>query len=68
MILQLTPAGTELVAVADSASEHWLCGQLALLTEGERASLAEAIPIMNRIANSWYSPSRGRIAHSRVGR
>lgn len=52
MILQLTPAGTELVAAADSASEHWLCGQLATLTDGERASLAEAIPIMNRIANS----------------
>ncbi|HEX4250634.1 MAG TPA: MarR family transcriptional regulator [Pseudonocardia sp.] len=52
MILQLTPAGTELVAAADSASEHWLGGQLATLTDGERTSLAEAIPIMNRIANS----------------
>lgn len=51
MILQLTPAGTELVAAADWASEHWLCGQLALLTDAERASLAEAIPIMNRIAH-----------------
>jgi len=52
MILQLTPAGTALVAAADSASEQWLCGQLAMLSDGERASLAEAIPIMNRIANS----------------
>jgi DNA-binding MarR family transcriptional regulator len=49
-ILEVTPAGTELLASANAAKLRWLCAHLSELTEEERATLRAAIPIINHIA------------------
>jgi len=51
LILELTPAGNELLAAATKATDHWLTTHVADLTDAERATLTTAIPIINKIVN-----------------
>jgi len=49
LILELTSAGTELLAARATANQGWLNAHLAQLAEDERAILGAAIPIINKI-------------------
>ena len=49
-ILEVTPAGTDLLASANAAKLRWLSAHLAQLTDEQRTTLRTAIPIINRIA------------------
>ncbi|MBO0850005.1 MAG: MarR family transcriptional regulator [Pseudonocardia sp.] len=51
-IIELTQAGTDLLAEEASAKERWLDKRLAELTEDERATLAAAIEIIDRMAGA----------------
>jgi DNA-binding MarR family transcriptional regulator len=51
LLLQLTPSGTELLAATDAESQQWLAAHLVELTDDERATLAAAVPIINKIVN-----------------
>lgn len=51
-IIELTPAGSELLAAEASAKERWLDKRLAELTEDERVALATAIEIIDRMAGA----------------
>jgi DNA-binding MarR family transcriptional regulator len=51
-IIELTQAGTELLAAEASAKERWLDKRLAELTEDERVALATAIEIIDRMAGA----------------
>lgn len=51
-IIELTQAGTELLAAEASAKERWLDKRLAELTEDERVVLATAIEIIDRMAGA----------------
>lgn len=48
-VIALTPAGRTLVAGNRRRKDAWLSGQLALLSDAERAALADAIPILDRL-------------------
>jgi DNA-binding MarR family transcriptional regulator len=48
-VIALTPAGRTLVADHRRRKDAWLSGQLAQLTEAERAALAAAIPVLDRL-------------------
>ena len=52
LILELTPAGNELLGAATKVTDHWLTTHLADLTDDERATLTTAIPIINKIVNA----------------
>lgn len=56
-ILEVTPAGTELLASANAAKLRWLSAHLNELTEEERTTLRAAIPIINHLAADRH---RGR--------
>ncbi|WP_028925318.1 MarR family winged helix-turn-helix transcriptional regulator [Pseudonocardia acaciae] len=51
-IIELTQAGVDLLAAEASAKERWLDKRLAELTEDERAALARAIEIIDRMAGA----------------
>jgi DNA-binding MarR family transcriptional regulator len=51
-IIELTPAGADLLAAEASAKERWLDKRLAELTDAERATLANAIEIIDRMAGT----------------
>jgi DNA-binding MarR family transcriptional regulator len=51
LLLQLTPSGTELLAATDAESQQWLAAHLVELTDDDRATLAAAVPIINKIVN-----------------
>jgi DNA-binding MarR family transcriptional regulator len=51
-IIELSPAGAELLAAEASAKERWLDKRLAELTESERATLARATEIIDRMAGA----------------
>ncbi|HEY1968905.1 MAG TPA: MarR family transcriptional regulator [Pseudonocardia sp.] len=52
VILRLTPAGAKQLTAEASTTEHWLAKRLDELTGPERDTLAAAIPIIDRMANS----------------
>ncbi|HEY4008073.1 MAG TPA: MarR family transcriptional regulator [Pseudonocardia sp.] len=49
-ILGITQSGAELLAGEASAKEHWLTKRLAALTPSDRATLAEAAAILDRLS------------------
>jgi DNA-binding MarR family transcriptional regulator len=49
-IIELTQAGAELLAAEASVKERWLNKRLAELTEKERATLSQAVEIIDQIA------------------
>jgi len=51
-IIELSPAGAELLAAEASAKERWLDKRLAELTETERVALARASEIIDRMAGA----------------
>ncbi|HTF47788.1 MAG TPA: MarR family transcriptional regulator [Pseudonocardia sp.] len=51
-IIELSPAGAELLAAEASAKERWLDKRLAELTEAERVTLARATEIIDRMAGA----------------
>ncbi|HEY2206760.1 MAG TPA: MarR family transcriptional regulator [Pseudonocardia sp.] len=51
-IIELTETGAELLAAEASAKERWLNKRLAELTESERATLARAATIIDRMAGA----------------
>jgi DNA-binding MarR family transcriptional regulator len=51
-IIELSPAGAELLAAEASAKERWLDKRLAELTETERVTLARATEIIDRMAGA----------------
>jgi DNA-binding MarR family transcriptional regulator len=51
-IIELSPAGAELLAAEASAKERWLDKRLAELTESERVTLARATEIIDRMAGA----------------
>jgi DNA-binding MarR family transcriptional regulator len=51
-IIELSPKGAELLAEEASAKERWLDKRLAELTEDERAILARASEIIDRMAGA----------------
>jgi DNA-binding MarR family transcriptional regulator len=51
-IIELSPAGARLLAEEASAKERWLDKRLAELTEEERAILAKASEIIDRMAGA----------------
>lgn len=51
-IIELTSAGSNLLAAEASAKERWLDKRLAELTDAERATLDEAIEIIDRMAGA----------------
>lgn len=51
-IIELSPKGAELLAEEASAKERWLDKRLAELTEEERAILAKASQIIDRMAGA----------------
>jgi DNA-binding MarR family transcriptional regulator len=52
-ILEVTPAGREALAAQRRSRDDWLAGALEReLTPEERALLAEAVPLLRRIADS----------------
>jgi DNA-binding MarR family transcriptional regulator len=52
VVLALTPAGRELVTESRRLREEWLAGRLAALTAAERATLHDAVAILDRLAGS----------------
>ena len=50
VVIDLTPAADELLAVEARAREAWLAGRLQELTAEERAVLREAAEIMDKLA------------------
>jgi DNA-binding MarR family transcriptional regulator len=52
VVLALTPAGRELVTESRRLREEWLAGRLAALTDAERATLHDAVAILDRLAGS----------------
>ena len=52
VILTLTDAGRAVVEQTRRARDEWMAARLAQLTETERAELAAALPILERIASS----------------
>jgi DNA-binding MarR family transcriptional regulator len=51
VVIELTPAAEELLAVEARAREAWLAGRLQELTAEERAVLREASAIMDKLAS-----------------
>jgi DNA-binding MarR family transcriptional regulator len=51
-IIELTGAGEQLLADEASARERWLNKRLAELTEEERATLAKAAALIDRMAST----------------
>ena len=51
-IIELTAAGEQLLAAEASARERWLNKRLAELTEEERATLAKAAALIDRMAGT----------------
>jgi len=51
-IIELSPAGAELLAAEASAKERWLDKRLAELTESERVTLSRATEIIDRMAGT----------------
>jgi DNA-binding MarR family transcriptional regulator len=51
-IIELSAKGTDLLAAENSARERWLDKRLAELTEDERAALARATEIIDRMAGA----------------
>ena len=51
LVIELTPSGTKLIAAASLCSDHWFAAHIAALTEDERAVIAGAIPIINKIVS-----------------
>jgi DNA-binding MarR family transcriptional regulator len=51
-IIELTPAGAELLAAEASAKERWLDKRLAELSESERETLGRAAEIIDRMAGT----------------
>jgi len=51
-IIELSPAGAELLAAEASAKERWLDKRLAELTDSERVTLARATEIIDRMAGT----------------
>jgi DNA-binding MarR family transcriptional regulator len=51
LIIELTPSGTKLIASATACTDHWFATHLAALTDDERAVIAGAIPIINKIVS-----------------
>ena len=49
-IIDITPAGRELLDTEGAAGEAWLASHLAELDGDERAALARVIPILDRLA------------------
>jgi DNA-binding MarR family transcriptional regulator len=48
-LVALTPSGRELLASADARADSYLTGRLATLTEAERRTLLDALPVMERL-------------------
>jgi DNA-binding MarR family transcriptional regulator len=51
-ILGITESGAEMLAGEASAKEHWLARRLAVLAPDERATLTEAIGILDRLCGN----------------
>ncbi|HZZ49607.1 MAG TPA: MarR family transcriptional regulator [Pseudonocardia sp.] len=51
-IIELTPAGADLLAAEASAKERWLDKRLAELSESERTTLGRAAEIIDRMAGT----------------
>jgi len=51
VVIELTPAADELLAIEARAREAWLSGQLQQLTVEERTVLREAAVIMDKLAS-----------------
>lgn len=51
-VLRITESGAEMLAREATAKEHWLAKRLAALTPEDRATLAEAVTILDRLSGN----------------